>query len=62
MEVNPMMRLTVIVFGILCCLAVLVSHSNAEINPTSAVSVWLFNETDGDTASEFFFVEIFKSH
>lgn len=57
-----MMRLTVIVFGILCCLAVLVSHSNAEINPTSAVSVWLFNETDGDTASEFFFVEIFKSH
>lgn len=47
-----MMRLTVIVFGILCCLVVLVSHSNAEIDPTTAVSVWLFNETDGDTASD----------
>ncbi len=47
-----MMRLIFIAFSILCCLAMLVQHSDAEIDPTTAVSVWLFNETDGDTASE----------
>ncbi|MYC78190.1 LamG domain-containing protein [Candidatus Poribacteria bacterium] len=47
-----MMRLILIVFSILCCLATLVRHSDAEIDPTTAVAVWLFNETDGDTASD----------
>ena len=47
-----MIRLTVIAFCMLCCLTVLVKHSNAEIDPTTAVGVWLFNETDGDTASD----------
>ncbi len=47
-----MIRLTVIAFCMLCCLAVLARHSNAEIDPTTAVGVWLFNETDGDTASD----------
>ena len=47
-----MMRLILIAFSILCCLAMLVKHSNAEIDPTTAVGVWLFNETAGDTASD----------
>ena len=47
-----MIRLTVIAFGVLCCLAVSLKHSNAEIDPKTAVGVWLFNETDGDTAHD----------
>ena len=47
-----MIRLTLIAFSILCCLATLVKHSNAEIDPKTAVGVWLFNETAGDTASD----------
>ena len=47
-----MMRLILIAFSILCCLATLVRHSDSEIDPTTAVGVWLFNETAGDTASD----------
>ena len=47
-----MIRLILIAFSILCCLALLVRHSDAEIDPTTAVGVWLFNEADGDTASD----------
>ena len=50
-----MMRLTVSTFGILCCLAMAVMpvrHSNADIDPTTAVGVWLLNETAGDTAHD----------
>ena len=47
-----MMRLTVIAFGVLCCLAVSLRHSDAEIDPKTAVGVWLFNETTGDTAHD----------
>ena len=47
-----MIRLILIAFSILCCLAMFVKHSAAEIDPTTAVGVWLFNETDGDTASD----------
>lgn len=47
-----MMRLISIAFSILCCLAMFVRHSDAEIDPTTATGVWLFNETDGDTASD----------
>lgn len=47
-----MIRLILIAFSMLCCLGILVRHSNAEIDPTTAVGVWLFNETGGDTASD----------
>ena len=47
-----MMRLILIAFSMLCCLAMLVKHSDAEIDPTTAVAVWLFNEAGGDTASD----------
>ena len=47
-----MIRLILIVFSMLCCLGMLVKHSDAEIDPTTAAGVWLFNETDGDTASD----------
>ena len=47
-----MMRRILIAFSILCCFATLVRYSDAEIDPATAVGVWLFNETDGDTASD----------
>jgi len=47
-----MMRLTVIAFGVLCCLAVSERQSDAKIDPKTAVGVWLFNETTGDTAHD----------
>ena len=47
-----MIRLTVIVFGVLCCLVVCLTNSDAEINPETAVGVWLFNETAGETARD----------
>lgn len=50
-----MMRLTVITFGILCCLTMSVMpvrHNNADIDPTTAVGVWLLNETAGDIAHD----------
>ncbi len=47
-----MMRLTVIVFGVLCCLVVCLTNSDAEIDPETAVGVWLFNETAGETARD----------
>ncbi len=47
-----MIRLISVVFSILYCLTILVRDSASEIDPTTAVGVWLFNETDGDTASD----------
>ena len=45
MEVNQTMRLIVTVFGVLCCLVVSLTNIDAEIDPETAVGVWLFNET-----------------
>ena len=47
-----MMRLTVIAFSVLCCLTVFLRQVDAEIDPKTAVGVWLFNETTGDTAHD----------
>ena len=46
------MRLRVIFFVILCCVVVSLWDSKAEIDPETAVGVWLFNETAGGTAHD----------
>ena len=46
------MRLIVIVFSVLCCLVVSSTNSDAEIDPKTAVGVWLFNETAGGTVHD----------
>ena len=46
------MRLTIMVFSVLCCLIVSLTNSDAEIDLETAAGVWLFNETAGGTARD----------